>query len=119
MVAASAGAVLPPKEKSALPPVTACKVGAWFGKGPSHSTLIPSLASSFSNSPRSLATRLRPLRPQVRRTRSVARPVADRALLLKPAAANAPAPRAAAPRKRRRDSGKDDGTSDMANDLFG
>jgi len=34
MMAASAGVVLPPKLKSALPPVTACRVGAWFGKGP-------------------------------------------------------------------------------------
>ncbi|MHC2224895.1 hypothetical protein ACVL91_003092 [Bradyrhizobium elkanii] len=28
MIAASAGVVLPPKLKSALPPVTACSVGA-------------------------------------------------------------------------------------------
>jgi hypothetical protein len=30
--AASAGVVLPPKPKSALPPTTAWIVGAWFGK---------------------------------------------------------------------------------------
>src|SRR3984957_10600404 len=105
MSAASAGVVLPPKLKSALPPTTACMEGAWFGKGPSHSTLMPSLASSLSNSPRSLATRLRPLRPQVRRTRSVVRPAADRALS---SPARAPMPNAAAPRKRRRDDEKSD-----------
>src|SRR6185369_12911274 len=102
MMAASAGVVLPPKLKSALPPVTACSVGAWFGNGPSHSTLIPSLARSFSNSPRSLAIRLRPLRPQVRRTVSVTRPVAACRLseMLNPA--RAPMPAAAPPRKCRR-----------------
>ena len=75
MIAASAGVVLPPKLKSALPPVTACMVGAWLGKGPSHSTLMLSLARVFSNSPRSLAIRFNPPRPQVRRTVSVFRPL--------------------------------------------
>src|ERR1700742_3094984 len=103
MIAASAGVVLPPKEKSALSPVTACKVGAWFGNGPSHSTLMPSFASTFSNSPRSLAIRLRPVSPQVRRTRSVVLPVVDRARSLMPRPARAPTPAAAVPRKRRRD----------------
>src|SRR5438874_8158797 len=102
MMAASAGVVLPPKLKSALPPVTACSVGAWFGNGPSHSTLMPSFASSFSNSPRSLAIRLRPLRPQVRRTLSVVRPSADKAFPETPMPARAPTPAAAVPRKRRR-----------------
>src|SRR6204780_3371756 len=103
MIAASAGVVLPPKLKSALPPTTACMVGAWFGNGPSHSTLMSSLASSFSNSPRSLATRLRPPRPQVRRTRSVVRPPADQALSPNSSPARAPMPKAAVPKKRRRD----------------
>src|SRR3984957_2316365 len=115
MRAPSAAVVLPPKLKSALPPTTACMVGAWFGKVPSHSTLMPSLASRFSNSPRSLATRLRPLRPQVRRTRSVVRPVADRALS---SPASAPMPNAAAPRKRRRDAEKDDEKSDITQVLI-
>src|ERR1700761_4225399 len=103
MIAASAGVVLPPKLKSALPPVTACKVGAWFGNGPSHSTLMPSLASSLSNSPRSLAIMLRPLRPQVMRTRSVVQPVAARAGSPRSRPPRAPMPAAAVPRKRRRD----------------
>src|SRR5580692_11719156 len=103
MIAANAGVVLPPNEKSALPPVTACKVGAWLGNGPSHATLMPSLARTFSNSPRSLAMRLRPLRLQVRRTVSVARPVADHAGWLTSSPARAPIPNVAAPRKPRRD----------------
>src|SRR6202044_2042392 len=76
--------------------------------GPSHSTLMPSLASSLLNSPRSLATRLRPLRPQVSRTRSVGRPFADQALWPKSRPARPPAPNVAAPKKRRRDDEKSD-----------
>src|SRR5579863_7758377 len=108
MIDASAGVVLPPKEKSALPPTTACIVGAWFGNGPSHSTLMPSLASSLSNSPRSFAMRLRPERPQVSRTTSVVRPVAARAPAPRSSPAIAPRPKAAAPRKLRRDDEKSD-----------
>ena len=37
MIDAKAGVVLPPKLKSALPPVTAWMDGAWFGNGPTHS----------------------------------------------------------------------------------
>ena len=73
-IAASAGVVLPPKPKSALPPVTACSEGAWLGKGPIHSTLMPSRASCFAKSPRTLASSGRPPRPQPRRTVSVLRP---------------------------------------------
>src|SRR6185312_8221635 len=64
---------------------------------------MPSLASTFSNSPRSLAIRLRPLRPQVRRTVSVVRPGAAWANSLIFMPASAPMPKAAEPRKLRRD----------------
>src|SRR6478672_9424354 len=56
MMAWSAGVLLPPKLKSAVPPTTAWSVGAWLGKGPTHSTSMPWEASRSVKDGRDLAS---------------------------------------------------------------
>ena len=56
----SAGVELPPKLKSAVLVATACRVGAWFGNGPTHSTSMPWSLRVFSKTPRVLGTEIAP-----------------------------------------------------------